>query len=87
MTADANRDDDSPPLSRADITKLRPAAEVLAPQVIAAFRRGRGPQKSPTKRQVTLRLDETLIAHFKAAGPGWQTRLNDALREAVARQG
>ena len=87
MTADAHRDDDSPPLSRADMAKLRPAAEVLAPQVIAAFRRGRGPQKSPTKRQVTLRLDEALIKHFKAAGPGWQTRLNDALRDAVAQKG
>ena len=86
MTDDAKRDADSPPLSRADMANLRPAAEVLASEVISAFRRGRGPQRSPTKRQVTLRLDEALISHFKAAGPGWQTRLNDALREAVARR-
>jgi uncharacterized protein (DUF4415 family) len=71
--------DDSPELTKADFAKLRPAEEVLPPEVISAFRRGRGPQKTPTKRQVTLRLDEAVIAHFKAGGPGWQTRLNDAL--------
>ena len=24
-------------------------------------------------------------AHFRAIGPGWQTRLNDVLRRAIAR--
>lgn len=83
MSADVTYDEDNPPLSPADIARLRPAAEVLSPEIIAAFRKGRGPQKAPTKRQVTLRLDETLIAHFKAGGRGWQTRLNAALRDAV----
>jgi uncharacterized protein (DUF4415 family) len=45
-------------------------------------RRGeRGPQKAPTKLSITLRLDRDVIERFRAAGPGWQTRLNDALRE------
>ncbi|MBC7505481.1 MAG: BrnA antitoxin family protein [Sandarakinorhabdus sp.] len=36
-----------------------------------------------TKRLVSLRLDEAVIAAFRATGPGWQTRLNAALRKAV----
>lgn len=45
--------------------------------------RGRGPQKAPTKQQTTLRLDRDIIAHFKAGGKGWQTRINDTLRKAI----
>jgi uncharacterized protein (DUF4415 family) len=38
----------------------------------------------PIKQQITLRLDADLIAWFKAragSGPGYQTRINRALRE------
>lgn len=43
------------------------------------IRRGGRPRGS-TKEQVTLRIDKVVLAHFRATGPGWQTRLNDALR-------
>lgn len=46
----------------------------------------RGPQKSPTKESVTLRLDRAVLAHFRATGEGWQTRLNEALKRLVARR-
>lgn len=47
-------------------------------------RRGeRGPQKAPTKEQVSLRLSPEVIAYFKADGSGWQTRLDQALKEYV----
>lgn len=42
----------------------------------------RGPQLAPTKQQVTLRLDPDVLAKFRATGPGWQTRVNEALRAA-----
>ncbi len=46
-------------------------------------RRGeRGPQKTPTKKQVTLRLDKDVVERFRATGAGWQSRINDALRKA-----
>jgi uncharacterized protein (DUF4415 family) len=32
---------------------------------------------------VKLRLDADIVAHFKAGGPGWQTRMNAAWRWAV----
>ena len=47
-------------------------------------RRGqRGPQKAPTKQLVSLRLDPDVLAHFRATGPGWQSRINAALRKAA----
>lgn len=47
-----------------------------------AVRRGR--PAGSTKQQVAIRLDQDVIAHFKAMGSGWQTRINAALKEWVA---
>jgi uncharacterized protein (DUF4415 family) len=50
-------------------------------------RRGkRGPQKTPTKKLVSLRLSPEVIDHFKAGGRGWQTRIDGALREAIRKR-
>ena len=50
-------------------------------------RRGkRGPQKAPTKKLVSLRLSPEVVEHFKAAGPGWQTRIDSALRAAIRKR-
>lgn len=35
------------------------------------------------KKQITLRLDPDIIEFFKAGGPGYQTRMNAALRQFV----
>jgi uncharacterized protein (DUF4415 family) len=49
-------------------------------------RRGkRGPQKAPTKKLVSLRLSPEVIDHFKATGPGWQTRIDAMLMESIKR--
>lgn len=45
----------------------------------------RGRRKSETpKVQVTVRYDKDVIEAFKAGGPGWQTRMNEALKRALA---
>jgi uncharacterized protein (DUF4415 family) len=44
-------------------------------------RRGRPPGSD--KRLVSLRLDQAVVDHFRASGPGWQTRMNEALRKAA----
>ena len=42
------------------------------------------PPAIPGARQsVTLRIDEDVLEHFQADGPGWQDRLNAALRAAA----
>ena len=40
----------------------------------------------PIKKPVTLRLDADLLAWFKAQGQGYQTRINQALRDVMARE-
>ncbi len=47
----------------------------------------RGPQKRPTKVAVTVRYSPEVVDYFKATGEGWQTRMNDALREYVKQHG
>lgn len=49
------------------------------------FKRGRGPQKSPTKVLTTVRLDADVMAFFKSQGRGYQTRINEELRKIVAK--
>ncbi|MBI4968499.1 MAG: BrnA antitoxin family protein [Rhodospirillales bacterium] len=45
-------------------------------------RRGRPPKEHP-KVSTTLRLDAEVLDFFRAQGPGWQTRINQALRKAA----
>ncbi|WP_434735661.1 BrnA antitoxin family protein [Accumulibacter sp.] len=52
-------------------------------EVIAA-RRPRGPNKHPTKEQVTVRYSPEVLAYFRATGAGWQTRMDEALCEYVS---
>jgi uncharacterized protein (DUF4415 family) len=49
-------------------------------QIEAVKRRGR-PAGSGTKISTTIRFDAEVLAAFKALGDGWQTRMNDALKE------
>ena len=37
------------------------------------------------KEQVTLRIDQDVLEYFRATGPGWQDRINDALRKAAGK--
>jgi uncharacterized protein (DUF4415 family) len=37
------------------------------------------------KEAVTLRIDRDVLAHFQAAGPGWQDRINEALRKVAGK--
>jgi len=73
-------------MTSSDFARMRPASEVAPEIVTRAKRRGR-PRLDNPKPQVTLRLDADIIAHFKAGGRGWQTRLNNVLARHVSRAG
>jgi len=76
--------DDAPELTAERAARLRPAKEVFPEHVLAQFKRAPGRPRSPSpKRQMTLRLDEDVVEHFKAGGTGWQSRINVALRRAA----
>lgn len=48
---------------------------------IEAYRRQRGRPAGSDKESTTIRFDRDVLAAFREGGPGWQTRMNAALRE------
>jgi uncharacterized protein (DUF4415 family) len=57
------------------------AATTKPPEVIAPKR----PSLPNTKELVSLRIDRDVLEHFQAEGPGWQDRMNEALRKAAGK--
>ncbi|MDX3928792.1 MAG: BrnA antitoxin family protein [Shinella sp.] len=51
----------------------------------APVRRGR-PQAETNKISTTIRLDADILDRFRAGGPGWQSRINAALKEWLRQQ-
>lgn len=86
-------DDENPEWTVADFAKARPASEVL-PQIFGAKLaqemlkpRGR-PRAEHPKERINIRLSHEVVEYFKAAGDGWQTRIDAALRQFITeRQG
>ena len=60
----------------------RPATpeEMQAGMAVALKKRGR-PMGSGTKEQVAIRIDREVLTAFRATGAGWQTRMNEALKD------
>ena len=71
---------DNPELTKEDFAKAKPFAEAL-PELAASIRKGRGPNKAPTKKLVSLRLSGQVIDAYRAKGPGWQSRIDADLRK------
>lgn len=80
ILAAARSDPDNPPLTAPELAN---AAAIPAEKAAEMTRRFRGRQKSPTKIRTTIALDRDVVAHFKSAGRGWQTRINAALRRVA----
>lgn len=82
-------------LAKVDVHEIRPHEYDDAPEFTdemfdratpkiggQVVRRGR-PKLDAPKARIGLRLDQDVIDAFKASGPGWQSRMNDALRKAA----
>jgi uncharacterized protein (DUF4415 family) len=80
-------DNDNPEWTEADFAKARPPEEVLPPELLAQFKKTRGVQKTPTKIAVSIRLSPEVISYFKSKGPGWQSRIDEALRKIAKKAG
>ena len=50
---------------------------------LTRLRRLRGPNKRPPKEQVAIRFSPEVLAYFRAQGRGWQTRMDEALKEYI----
>lgn len=80
-------DTEIPEQTAEDFAKMRPAGEVLyeifpreAAEELLTRKRGRPLAEAP-KQAVNIRLAPDIISAFKATGKGWQTRINNALRD------
>jgi len=79
LTAAALSDPDNPPLDDTFWANAKPMSD----ERLASYRGIRGRQRKPTKKPTSIRLDADVIEHFRATGPGWQSRINQALRKAA----
>ncbi len=70
-----------------DVAEFRVGEKVIRPATgylgSSGVMRGRPPLRDRAKQQVTLRLDPDVVEKFRAEGPGWQGRINAALRKAA----
>ncbi|CAN5176827.1 BrnA antitoxin family protein [soil metagenome] len=75
----------NPELTDEEIAGLRPMKEAR-PDLYAALQAEiakRGPTR--TKEAISIRLDIDLVEKLRASGPGWQSRVNQALRDWLER--
>ncbi len=81
-------DPDAPEATDEQLAQAKPFGEAF-PALAEEMRKNVGgrPKSANPKVAVSLRLDQEVVARFKASGPGWQTRMNIALREAAGLSG
>lgn len=73
---------DVPALSAKKLATARPLRDVF-PDIAEWSRRHRAKKGEEKKQAVSLRLSPEVIAHFKALGAGWQTRIDKTLKAIV----
>ncbi len=75
------------PFEDADITRAAledPDAQPLTPEQLASMKPVRGRPPAAHKRiMLSMRVDADIMAHLRASGKGWQTKVHALLRKAV----
>lgn len=79
-------DDDAPDTSPEDWDDAFVTRSTDELRAAVATRRTRGQNKRPTKEQVAVRFSPEVLEYFRATGAGWQTRINEVLREYVVQR-
>lgn len=83
IQAQIANDPDAPEMTDAQAAQMRPFSEAM-PDLYATWRRRPGrPKAEVTKVPVKLRLDPDVVEGYRATGAGWQTRMNDVLRQGL----
>lgn len=72
ITAAAMSDPDALPFTDKELETVKP------------FMRPGRPKAESTKKRITIRLSPDVVRHFKSEGPGWQTRIDEVLRQSIA---
>jgi uncharacterized protein (DUF4415 family) len=77
-------DPDAPEVTPEQTAKAKSFAKAF-PALAETMRKNLGgrPRSASPKVPVSIRLDQDVIAKFKATGPGWQSRINEVLRKSA----
>jgi uncharacterized protein (DUF4415 family) len=67
-------------LTATDVKRFKPAKQALPGSLLTKLS-VRGPQKTPTKERITIRLSPEVVQEFRDTGDGWQTRVDSALKD------
>jgi uncharacterized protein (DUF4415 family) len=86
ILAAALSDPDAQPLTDEQLARMRPAHEVV-PWLVARQLRNKGgrPKLAAPRKPVTLRLKPAVLEAYRASGPGWQTRMAEAIEKHAPR--
>ena len=75
-------DHDNPEWTEEDFARAKPLSAF--PELEAALVKNKGGRpRGSDKELVSIRLDRDVLERFRAGGPGWQTRMNEALRRVA----
>lgn len=85
-------EDDNPVWGEAEFARTQPAEavlpELLGPEAAERMLRRRGrPRSANAKVALKLRIDPDVVEAYRAQGTGWQTRINEALRDYAKSHG
>ncbi|AHK80046.1 hypothetical protein M911_13785 [Ectothiorhodospira haloalkaliphila] len=69
-----------------DVSRMRPLKEAL-PEALQRSIGQRGHQRRPAKVKTSIRLSPEVVEHFRAEGHGWQSRIDQALKQYIQEHG
>ncbi|MEF2550385.1 BrnA antitoxin family protein [Aurantimonas sp. A2-1-M11] len=78
-------DIDNPEWTEADFRRAKSPEAALSPETLAQFGGTRGPMTPSGKVAVSLELNPEVVSHFEATGPGWQARIDETLKQSIAK--
>ncbi len=67
-------------LTAADMKRFQNTKQTL-PSTLLKKLNVRGPQKTPVKERITIRLSPEVVQRFRNTGDGWQSRVDTALKD------
>jgi uncharacterized protein (DUF4415 family) len=74
-------DKENPEWTRERFARAKRAKDIPEIAKLLEKMKSRGPQKAPLKKSTTIRLSPDVLEALRSTGPGWQTRVDEVLRE------
>ncbi len=79
--------DENPEWTAEDFKKAVPLSALPKSEQdkLLSLKKHRGPQKTPTKELISIRLSQDVVSKLRASGRGWQARVDEHLRQWLNR--